>query len=258
MKTLFYILLISLLSTGCVKILAHEEHSDVNRTSLHGRYPGASAKDLLSDGQYKSLTIEMQFMRGFKPQPQTLDRLRNFLEKYLHKPGGIYISLKEIDTGSSNSLYTADVLAIERINRSQYITKNKMAIYFLFTNSDHPTNKILGMAYNNTSAVIYGKAIQEYAKSKGGKSLADLESAVVLHEMGHLLGLVHKESLKGHEDDAHPDHCKNKRCLMYYEVETKSTASKIFLNGQNLQLDGDCVEALIENGGKPLQIKSSD
>ena len=48
------------------------------------------------------------------------------------------------------------------------------------------------MAYHNTSAVVYGKAVRNHSKLAGRLTHQELETAVVLHEMGHLLGLVNK------------------------------------------------------------------
>jgi hypothetical protein len=50
---------------------------------------GRSAHDLLSADQYTSLSLNIQYAPGMKPQDQSINNLVNFLNTYLHKPAGI-------------------------------------------------------------------------------------------------------------------------------------------------------------------------
>jgi hypothetical protein len=79
----------------------------------------------------------------------------------------------------------------------------------------------------------------------------ELETAVLLHETGHLLGLVNKGNMAGlnHVDHDYPDHCTNKKCLMYHATETKKLSS-ILIKGTIPVLDSNCVADLLANGGK--------
>ncbi len=47
-------------------------------------------------------------------------------------------------------------------------------------------------------------------------------------------------------DEAHPNHCDNKNCLMYYATQT----SGLINNNSLPALDADCVNDLRANGGK--------
>jgi len=243
--------LITLTLASCRKTLPIQVTAGVDTEAFHNRRVGASAPELLGNNMYKSLVVEIQFIAGFKPEPGTLEYLRNFLETYLHKPGGFNIVLKEIPAIKQNALSKDDVLTIEKEKRTQFVQQDKIAIYILFTNGVHPGNKILGMAYRNTSAVVYGKAIRKYSSKAGRLSHQELESAVLLHEIGHLLGLVNKGSTSrsAHNDSTFKDHCNNKKCLMYHSVETKNLSS-ILLKGNMPVLDSGCIEDLIANGGK--------
>ena len=243
------ILLITAMS--CRKSLPVGQPAPFHKESFHKRAMGASAHELLSDQVYKSLVVEIDYMKGYKPRQRTLDNLRNFLETYLNKPKGITIVLHEIPSTTSDSLSMIDVAAVETRNRNRFVQQDKTSIYILFTDGVHPGGQILGMAYQNTSAVVYGRAIRKYSSLAGRLTREELETAVLLHEIGHLIGLVNKgtESQSNHVDPSFHDHCTNKKCLMYHSVETKSLSS-ILLKGYIPVLDSHCIEDLITNGGK--------
>ena len=247
----FYAALILFTLTSCRKDVPFKKHVTVNKEAFHSRTMGSSASELLNDKNYKALDVEIQYMAGFKPQERTLDHLYTFLETYLNKPRGISISLKEITSFDRHELSMEEVLAIEKEKRTQFVHQDTTSIYVLFTDGVHPGNKILGMAYRNTSAVIYGKAIRKYSSMAGRLTHHELETAVLLHEIGHLLGLVNKGSplTSEHADSAFSDHCSNKKCLMYHSVETKAL-STILLKGNIPVLDAHCIADLVANGGK--------
>ena len=252
MKILYYwTAFIILALTSCRKTLHITNNNPFDAQAFHNRSIGASAHELLNGDVYKSIVVELQFMKGFKPKKSTLDQLRIFLETYLNKPKGINIVLKEIPAMKQDSMSMDEVLSFEKANRTRFAEEEKTAIYILFTNGLHPGNKILGMAYRNTSAVVYGQAIRKYSSMAGRLTHQELETAVLLHEVGHLLGLVNKGShaQSGHIDSTFQDHCNNKKCLMFHSVETKNLSS-ILLKGNIPVLDQRCIEDLIANGGK--------
>jgi len=236
---------------SCSKILPVNEKAAIDFHTFHNRKMGASASEFLNDGVYKSLVVEIQYVAGFKPQQGTVDYLKNFLETYLRKPRGINILLKEIPSIEQNALNKDHVLTIENVYRTRYIQHDQISMYILFTDGVHSGNKILGMAYGNTSAVVYGEAIRKYSNKGGRLTHQVLETAVLLHEIGHLLGLVNKGTplRSEHVDFASNDHCSNKSCLMYRSVEVKKLSS-ILRQGNMPVLDSLCIEDLIANGGK--------
>ena len=84
MKTIFLcIVMLAVTFSGCRKTLILKEEYVINTEAFHNRNRGASARELLDDREYKSLMVEIQYMPGFSPKPQTLDYLRKFLQTYL-------------------------------------------------------------------------------------------------------------------------------------------------------------------------------
>ena len=249
----FWILAVSILLLSCKKNPVIRVDQAFNTETFHNRIMGASAREILDDSIYKSLTVEMQYMPGYRPEPGTIDHFRNFLHTYLNKPRGINIVLSEIQWTGKDTLNKDEVLAIENEKRTRFAKDDQIAIYVLFTNGIHPGNKILGMAYRNTSAVVYGKAINNHSTKAGKLTKQELETSVLLHEIGHLLGLVNKgtEPQSLHIHEIHHDHCNNKKCLMYHSVETKKLSS-ILVKGNIPVFDSSCIDDLIANGGRNI------
>jgi hypothetical protein len=235
---------------SCVKSIAGEEET-IDYAALHNKNFGASAHDLLSAEKYKSLKIEIQYMPGFKPDREAIYHLYTFLKEHLNKPEGITIITKEIAPDSSELLTTADVKAIEQKNRTAVTNGSQLALYILYTNGKYINDIIFGLAYRNTSAVIFGENIKKYSGRIGQPNRTKLEATVLLHEMGHLLGLMGKGTpmQEEHHDETHASHCKNRKCLMYYSIGTKDKFGYL-IKGDIPTLDEHCLADLKANGGK--------
>jgi len=216
---------------------------------------GSSANDFLADSKYNTLVIEVFYVKDFRPNPQTLVNLKNFMETHLNKPGGISIIEKEIASPGLAPYDIEEIVQIESTIRTKYNTGNILTMYMLFadggTTTDTNSSFILGSAYRNTSFVMYESSIKNLSNSIGEPNRVDLETTVILHELGHLLGLVNLGTpmQNGHEDTVHPKHCQNENCLMFWETENSNIIG--MLSGGNIpELDANCLADLQANGGK--------
>jgi hypothetical protein len=244
MKKYVACILLLIIVTGCIKSIAGDDDL-VDTKAFHNKVVGAAAADLLRDDTYRSLTVEIQYMPGFAPDKKAVANLRSFLYEHLQKPGGISIVQKEITSSPDTVLTLEEAVDIERANRTKFASKDALTLYILYTNGYYTDNSILGWAYRNTSAVIFGKKIREQSDRRGKPDRTKLESTVLLHEMGHLLGLVNVGTplQSAHKDNGHGKHCKNKHCLMYYKVDTRYIPS-LLLKRDIPKLDAACLEDL--------------
>ena len=217
--------------------------------SLHNRAVGSSANELLSGTKFKSLKVELQYMAGFAPDAGAINHLQAFLAARLNKPDGINIVTKEIAANSKTTLTADEVHAIEKESRTSFSTENEIAVYVLYTNGVYSENNVLGIAYRNTSAAIFGKKIRDNSGSLGQVSRTKLEATVLEHEIGHLLGLVDIGSSMQVAHKANGNHCNNQNCLMYYASETTDVLG-LLLTGNIPSLDNNCLNDLKANGGK--------
>ena len=250
-KHRFLILLfLVVILTNCKKKLKSDSHDEIN-FSFHERNFGASADELLRDDKFTSLKVEVQYMDGFKPDKQALLNLRKFLVEHLHKPGGIYFIQRRIKPVKDTILSRKQVDAIRRANRREYTQNNQLAVYILYTNGEFENPDILGQAFRNTSIVIYGKSVRENTNTFSNPTPTLLESTLLLHEMGHLLGLVNKGSALtiNHADSANEAHCKNRNCVMYWGISIRNRYGPL-VNKPIPQFDTACLQDLKNNGGR--------
>lgn len=216
---------------------------------------GSSANDFLAASKYNTLVIEVFYVTGFRPSSQTLSNLRSFMNARLNKPGGISIVETEIESPGLAPYDINEIAQIESNIRTKYNNGTTLALFLLFvdggTTTDTSNQFILGTAYRNTSFVMYESTIHNLSNGVGEPDRVDLESTVIEHEMGHLLGLVNLGSpmQTDHEDDAHAKHCTNPDCLMYWQVESSSVID-MMVGGNVPQLDSNCLADLQANGGK--------
>lgn len=221
---------------------------------------GSSARALVSDDEFHQLTIELQAMPGAGPSPTVIDAFRKFVEKYVNKADGIDIIVDPPLPSAPEQAYTlGDIQELERRNRKWYPRLDRVTVYFLFVNGwaaeDFPSPdasgkkkrrfRTLGHSHQNTSVVIYGKTLQVLSGKSGMPATDVLETLVMSHEFGHLLGLVNPASPVRSRLPAQPPggsdthHCPNPACLMHFSYTTMDQLKLIYA-GQVPDLDDDC------------------
>lgn len=256
MKNLKYFLLSSLilLTISCSKNDDSNIEDGINKAP-NQRPTGKSANDLLSSTNYKSLVIEISYVGNLAPNPQTVTNLQQFLNARTNKPNGITVVTKQIPAQTGSPFSSAKISQIEDDNRTEYNNGSILKLNLLFLNgasqNDTNTSKILGVAYRNTSCVLFEESIIGFSDQLNEPNRVDLETTVILHEIGHLLGLVNLGSTMqtNHLDTAHDKHCTNQNCLMYWQIEN-SGVMQMMSNGNVPQLDANCLADLQANGGK--------
>lgn len=217
---------------------------------------GSSSNDLLSDKKFKSMIIEVVYVAGFEPSTTAINNFVSFLQARTYKPNGISVIKKAIASPGKATFSVLEIAAIEDANRTKYNTTDQIAVWCLFIDGksvlDTSTTVVLGESYRNTSFVIFEKTIQGLSDSPLEPSRSLLETTVITHEFGHILGLTNLGAVMqtNHEDTAHPKHCNAASCLMYWASETGKSVSNSVSGGIAPQLDAQCLADLRANGGK--------
>lgn len=210
---------------------------------------GQSAHDLLSSGTYGALNIEIQYAPNMRPQDQSITNLISFLNTYLNKPGGINFTLTQGSPADSANVAIPTAASMEDRHRTAFTSGSTIAVYIYFADAGYtPQANVIGVAYRNTSIIVYEKSIQSKTGGFGQPGRTQIESGVMEHEFGHLLGLVNLGSpmVVAHEDGSNPHHCTNQNCLMYFQMESTG-----LMNMSSIPvLDANCVNDLRANGGK--------
>ena len=222
---------------------------------LNNKAVGESARDLLSAEKYGKIIVELQHAQGFAPTATAVNNLKSFIESRLNKPGGVILKQTAIPATGKTSFTVADIIAIEDKHRTEFTRSDTIAVYFFFADGRHSddtdNSKVLGVAYRNTSMALFEQTIQQNTGGLFKPDRAKVESVVLQHELGHILGLVNAGTpmQQHHQDEPHGRHCTNDKCLMHYTVETGSVIENL-LGGYTPVLDQNCISDLKANGGK--------
>lgn len=251
MKACLGLLIVFAVITGCHKSNTIYINNPNAPDNLHNRPVGASANELLSATTYKSVVIEVQYMTGYAPDAAAINNLQAFLSGLLNKTSGISIVTHEVTPSSNITFSISSAAQFEQNNRTAFTTGDQLAVYILYTNGNYTDPQVLGAAYRNTSLVVFGKNVHDNSGGLGQASRTKLESTILEHEFGHLLGLVDLGSAMqaNHKDGAHGNHCTNSNCLMYYSADTHDMLG-FLITGSIPALDANCLADLHANGGK--------
>ena len=248
MKKLFIPLLLSILFFAqCSK----KDSTPNSSNNLNTKSVGASAKQFLSAGTYTSINVQLQYMPGFAPDAAALNNLTSFLNSLLNKPSGITFSQTPIAASGKSVFSIEDLGTLEKTNRTQFTNGNVLSVYVVYVDAPFTTANILGAAYRNTSLVVFGPTVTNNSGGVNQTTRTKLETTVLNHEFGHLLGLTNLGTpmVSQHEDGAHMSHCNNSSCLMYFSTQT-SMMGGVLLSGPVPVLDANCKADLTANGGK--------
>lgn len=217
----------------------------------HERNPGTSASDFLTGDRFEHLVLEVDYMQGYEPLPESLENLRTFLEQRLNKSSVTIPEPDAIPAGGQNHYTADDVRSLEKEYRTQFSDETTLSVYLIILDGKYSRENVLGIAYFNTSMAIFGETVRNVSGGLGQNPRDIVESTVLHHETGHLLGLVNNgTSMQGnHEDPQHSGHCDNEQCLMYYSVKTTDFFA-ILLGGEVPEPDESCIADLRASGGK--------
>ena len=155
---------------------------------------GSSSNDLLSDRKFKSMIVEVVYVTGFEPSAASINNLVTFLGARTYKPTGITVIKKAIASPGKATFTVQEIATIEDSNRTKYNTSNQIAVWAFFVDGksviDTSTSVVLGTAYRNTSVVIYEQTLHSLSDSPFEPNRSLLETTVITHELGHILGLT--------------------------------------------------------------------
>lgn len=215
--------------------------------SYSNKTVGQSANDLLSGIQFSSVNVQVHYMPGYQLEGKAISNVTAYINNLCNKPGGVSITQSQI-TGNGDTLDPSKVALIEKQNRTAYTAGGTISLYILVTDGYDTAVNTLGVAYRNTSICLFGKNIFDNSGQLGQITRVALETSVLEHEIGHLLGLVDQGSpmQSPHQDVDHGHHCINTSCLMYYSIGLHSGISTLKIPA----LDSNCLADLKANGGK--------
>ena len=193
--------------------------------------PGGLTLACLQDDAYTSMVIEIDYEAGYKPMTSSTDMLVDRLESVCDKPGGISIDFTEVDFGHSGDWSANDVREEAWDNKDNSPREGSILTWqIIFPSGTYDDSSVLGVAVDASTVALFGDSIQTANGPFNRPSVEDVENSVIVHEVGHLLGLVNLvyQSPADHEDEDNKGHSNNDDSVMYWAIESADLANFIF------------------------------
>ena len=236
MQKLLTIAIISVfMASGCLDNL-QEKLVSCEKITGQCRY------EILKGNSYSKLHIEVNYVTGNEPDSDALNLLKQRIQEVTDKTS---ISVSQSSFGSTDNSYTLEeILEIENNERTRTKSGNTFVIHILYLNGEYEDNdQTLGLAYSGSSFALFKEKIEDSAFLL--ISSTDIERSVIVHEFGHLLGLINNgyQSPHNHEDSQHPHHSNNDESVMYWAIESQDIGNQIDCEPPN-NFDSDDLDDL--------------
>ena len=183
---------------------------------------GSAARPILAKGAFSNIIVEVQYVEGRYPDPTALEHL--------------VATLHDV-SGKSVQLTTAHMLAPKEgpysVLEIQDLSEKRS------TTSSEPTLSIIVMSLDGSLegaplaiAASVGATVMAIFPDKIRKITTDpagIQSATLVHELGHILGLIDIElkSPRPREHPEHPGHSANRRSVMFWAVDRADVAIEL-------------------------------
>lgn len=223
---------------------------------------------------YTSLRVAIDHVPGKGPDADALDDLESELGALrsagaLAKPDGIDAQVLSGAVEGVDDPDTVRTLADLRALSDTWAATHEAAdgealLHMLYVDGryegDDGDGAVLGFAYGGDRMVMFadniaraceGGPLLGFLPAVRARLCSDLEGSVLIHEVGHLLGLVNNGTpmVADHQDEPNGAHDVNEDCVMYWAAERSSAADLIadrFQNGDEgaLSFDAACLNDL--------------
>ncbi|MDA0648019.1 MAG: hypothetical protein O3B00_03455 [archaeon] len=193
--------------------------------------PGGLTMACLTNS-YTELIIEIDFESGYKPETSSTDLLKQRISEVCSFSQGISTEFTETNFADVGTWSADDVREQGWDNKKADPTVGKTLRWqLIFPAESYEDDSVLGVAVDASTIAIFGESVDGAAGFLNRPSAEDVENSVMVHEVGHLLGLVNLvyTSPVNHESTDKPGHSDNDDSVMYWAIESMNVGS--FISG---------------------------
>lgn len=204
-------------------------------------YTGDAARAILRPGPYTEILVEIDHVEGWAPSREA----REYLAAGLTRITGKKVRFAGSDVIESPG-GTAGVEQIRRISEKRDFVSSppRAALWIVYLDGDLRESPFTyGATVNATVAALFP---EHFRIQFGADNPQAIENTVLLHEVGHMLGMTEYgyESPRDHHDSRHPGHNRNPRSVMHWKAEGAAITDLIY--GNALYFDADDLADLAE------------
>ncbi len=234
---------LSLVLAGCSDLLGN----------IEGALDTPDPFDYVSDADYGRWVIEVDAVAGAEPPQGAIDLARQRMQSVVTKPQGISFATGDTLPGKGGPYTIADIQTLAEEHRDQPHGRDGTATtYVLYLDGRYAEDgDVLGVAFGGDTIALFSDRIDDAANIL--VSSGTVHRAVLVHELGHILGLVNNglPMQRDHEDSGHPGHSDNRGSVMYWAVETTNIVTLV-QNGGSIPTNFDAEDRadLCAAGGK--------
>lgn len=193
------------------------------------------------------VTVQRDGQDTFPPTGTALLNLKTALEERLQKPGGVTVLSPGLFDSTKDSWTEDEVRAFAPTVRRFFSRDDTIVVHVTFLGGvASPNDEVIGLAFDATETAVFEEKLQSGIISGG--VLSHVETAVMVHEHGHLLGLVDLGLTMqvDHEDATSTGHDASAACVMHKSIRTTGIGAL----QQPIDFDAQCIADIQAAGGK--------
>lgn len=195
--------------------------------------PGAFARTLLRPEPATTVVFELFQQAGAEPRSGSVDHAKSVLRSVTQKSVGDPSPI-EVPGGAQQWTPAAIRETADRLTKAGQ-GGGRAVLHVLFLRGSLQGNdEVLGVTVRGDVLAIFSDSV-----AAAGTPLVSgraIEDAVLMHELGHLLGLVDLTLDTGRDDPDHPGHSRNPDSVMYWAVES-SLVTQVLSGGPPRDFD---------------------
>lgn len=200
---------------------------------------GAFAGLLLAPGPVDSIVLDVRFGDGATPDAAALSAAADAMRTYSGKPTTISgpTALRGVGGGSHSATEIRDLAS----KQGRATTDGVGVVHVLYLAGSFEKEGVLGVAVRGDTLALFSDEMD--AATSPFVARSRMERAVIVHELGHVLGLVDLFLDDNREDPEHPGHSRNRASVMYWAVET-SLVGQVLGGPPPVEFDSDDISDL--------------